>query len=470
MLFIRKVRLENIRCFDEITIDFDFQNGIPPWTTITGDNATGKTTLLRSIALGLCDITSSAGLLREVPWQFVNKDNPDKRATIEIDVFDKSDNVFCIKTIITRIRNNIEKLDREITNITIDKNIKDEDFEWEKVFICGYGAGRGVEGSVDYLRYSIIDAVYSLYRYDQPLQNPELALRRLIQKYTNKLDIDNSTEMLSWFEDLLKPILLLNDIKDKIYLKDDGIWLKSSTWGEVPLSATGDGYKATLTWVLDFLSWASQYGAEIRTGNIKGIVIVDEIEQHLHPKWQRGIISLIKNAFPHVQFITTTHSPIVATNAQKLRETEPKYKLFHLKSSEKQVELTEVEEFLGELDYDQILASEAFDHIYESNSEIDEILREASILVSKSENRTAEENVKFKILLEYLSSMNFPAGMSLLEREEEKIKMNIMRDELQELQNKVKSGIEMMKERKKEKDIRKSKGENQDGNLEVEVE
>ena len=45
-----------------------------------------------------------------------------------------------------------------------------------------------------------------------------------------------------------------------------------------------------------------------------GIVLIDEIEMHLHPKWQREIISALKSVFPNIQFIATTHSPQVLSN------------------------------------------------------------------------------------------------------------------------------------------------------------
>ncbi|NJB66695.1 putative ATP-binding protein involved in virulence [Desulfobaculum xiamenense] len=47
----------------------------------------------------------------------------------------------------------------------------------------------------------------------------------------------------------------------------------------------------------------------------RGIVMVDEIDLHLHPKWQRDIIDRLRNTFPNCQFILTTHSPLVISNS-----------------------------------------------------------------------------------------------------------------------------------------------------------
>ena len=47
-----------------------------------------------------------------------------------------------------------------------------------------------------------------------------------------------------------------------------------------------------------------------------GIVLIDEIELHLHPRWQRDIIPALKKTFPNCQFIVTTHSPQVISHVQ----------------------------------------------------------------------------------------------------------------------------------------------------------
>ena len=65
-LYISRVEIENIRCFaKKLTIEFGSNGSDPTWTLLVGDNAVGKTTVLRCIAMGLCDSASAAGLLRE---------------------------------------------------------------------------------------------------------------------------------------------------------------------------------------------------------------------------------------------------------------------------------------------------------------------------------------------------------------------------------------------------------------------
>ena len=64
-----------------------------------------------------------------------------------------------------------------------------------------------------------------------------------------------------------------------------------------------------------------------------GIVLIDEIELHMHPSWQRKIISVLQEIFPNVQFIITTHSPMV------LGELNNKFKVFGLLRDDKDIEI-----------------------------------------------------------------------------------------------------------------------------------
>ena len=59
-----------------------------------------------------------------------------------------------------------------------------------------------------------------------------------------------------------------------------------------------------------------------------GIILIDEIDLHMHPAWQRRILSVLRTLFPNVQFIITTHSP------QILGEVDRSYNLFLLEKEE----------------------------------------------------------------------------------------------------------------------------------------
>lgn len=84
----------------------------------------------------------------------------------------------------------------------------------------------------------------------------------------------------------------------------------------IPISYLSDGYKDIIGIVSDIAYRMAilnpQLGKEI-LDDTPGIVLIDEIEVHLHPKWQQSILRILKEIFPKVQFIITTHSPMVVS-------------------------------------------------------------------------------------------------------------------------------------------------------------
>lgn len=80
----------------------------------------------------------------------------------------------------------------------------------------------------------------------------------------------------------------------------------------LPFRGLSDGYQAYVGWVGDMLYQLCQ-GA--RSGrklvDSHGVVLVDEIDLHLHPAWQRALLPTLATALPAIQFIVTTHSPLV---------------------------------------------------------------------------------------------------------------------------------------------------------------
>ena len=98
----------------------------------------------------------------------------------------------------------------------------------------------------------------------------------------------------------------------------------SGPWGRhIPIGAVGDGYRAMLSLIVDLIGWAMFFhGSPPKPEQIKGIVLLDEIEQHLHPAWQRRIIGLLARRFPAIQFIATTHTPMSAVGTTDLEDDE----------------------------------------------------------------------------------------------------------------------------------------------------
>ena len=88
----------------------------------------------------------------------------------------------------------------------------------------------------------------------------------------------------------------------------------------VPFDYLSDGQRTTLTLVGDLAIRAARLNphlGESALQNTPGVVLIDELDMHLHPSWQRHIIRDLQQVFPRVQFITTTHSPPIISEMEK---------------------------------------------------------------------------------------------------------------------------------------------------------
>ncbi|MDM8531431.1 ATP-binding protein [Anaerolineales bacterium HSG25] len=86
----------------------------------------------------------------------------------------------------------------------------------------------------------------------------------------------------------------------------------------VSIDQLSDGTRSFMSWILDYLMRASYVDWKDPTDSVNpsGIVVVDEIDSHLHPEWQRRIMSVVSKLLPNVYLIATTHSPFVLASAE----------------------------------------------------------------------------------------------------------------------------------------------------------
>lgn len=298
-LKISRLWLNDIRGFESLDIDFCSASGPRDWATFLGDNGSGKSTTLKSIALALGDRSHAAGLLQDFNGSLVRKGASDQIGNIRVEFVSADLRHPCAIHIDVKAHENREEI--------IGYRLEPEDFPWDRLFACGYGAGRGVEGTESWSKYRVSDAVYSLFEYSQPLQNAELMLLRISE------DKQTRQQLL----DVIAEVLMLE--AGSIRLSRRGIEFQGP-WGEdLPLRDLGDGYRATFSWITDVLGWAMLKESDApKPANLTGIILIDELDQHLHPVWQRRVIQLLRNNFPRMQFFATTHSPILTLGTTDL--------------------------------------------------------------------------------------------------------------------------------------------------------
>lgn len=382
-MYIKKIVLDNVRCFEHVEFDLSSGDDVKRWGVILGDNGVGKTTLLRSIAMGLCDKTGANGLLQDTYGDWVRWG--EKKATIKIDLLEGRKEYSIETTIHHETESKLETLEQV--------RVQDEDFPWEKMFVCGYGANRSILGNEAYEKYSLADATYTLVWYRAELQNPELMLRR------RAVTQEEIAEVCGWLDE----VLMLEQGATK--LDERGIKIKGA-WGRGEyIGSMGDGYVATITLVLDMLGWATLKGLKDQKNELYGIILIDEIEQHLHPKWQRNIIRLLHKVFPNIQFIVSSHSPLCAAGLADLPDES--VSLVLLTPFEKGYVRSESLTTMRGWRYDQILTSSAFG-TGSRNVETEKLIQKIRKLYMKPKIST-EDKKKLKKLLEELKQKS-PVG------------------------------------------------------------
>lgn len=401
-LRVRRITLRNICCFEEFDLNLAGKGGKPiSPTLVLGDNASGKSTLLRSIALGLSSESEASALIKQLPGSFVR--NGKDEGTIRIEFFDPRHEREHV--IITRIHRNGS------TDERIRKETDPDPFPWQDIFLCGYGTNRSRQATSSYKTYTLHQAVLSLFDDDALLQNPEVVLLRQDPRLRNEI------------ERRLLSILMLDEGYEMAYPRT-GPEIQGP-WGDQPLRALSDGYRSTTQWMLDFLGWSIYAGRLASEGDIGGILIIDELEQHLHPRWQRHVVQRLCQLFPETQIFASTHTPLVAVGTVDVEES----RLVRLKTEGNAVTALDIDpSSLAGLRADQVLASEAFGLYTTRNPGSEGDIDRYTELLGK-DPRTSEEEAELQRLGQSLEAA-LQIGESPVEREVERAVESALKDRI----------------------------------------
>lgn len=292
------IEIENIRAF---TKRFEVVAPAPKaegqWLVFLGENATGKTTLLRSIAMALASPADAAA----VPS---NLDGPLRRdASCEGLVKIKTTDGHEFKTI-------VRSAEREEIVEVIGKA--------HRPWVVGYGCRRGSAMSG-----TDMDNAFTPFRdLDNLFDRPRGVLRASgWLKELQRLSKNNGPKSKLIYEsarEALKSILL---DAEAIHVDEDVV-VAFKNGRRVPLALLSDGYLTTTGWVVDLMArWLDRNresidGKESFCQSMEGVVLLDEIDLHLHPKWQERIIEDVRRLFPKMSFIATTHNPLTLRGAR----------------------------------------------------------------------------------------------------------------------------------------------------------
>lgn len=180
----------------------------------------------------------------------------------------------------------------------------------QSLLIYGYGVGRYPSSTS--LSDNKVKPCDTLFSTDTRLVNLEEWLMQL--DYAAKNEMSAADNRLYRIKELICGNLF-PEIQDFSFESSDELHnyvLFKTKDGKFRYTQLGYGYQSMLSWIVDLCKrMFDAYPNAENPLHEQAVVLVDEIDLHLHPKWQRDIIPYLSAAFPNVQFIVTTHSPLV---------------------------------------------------------------------------------------------------------------------------------------------------------------
>ncbi len=300
-LYLLSVDVENVRCFGPAqTLQLSDERGKPyGWTVIFGDNGAGKTTLLQAV----CGIASTLQDHKEVPsfirYNWWPQRKPTKPALV---------------------RSNVLLRPREVAEFSVRYSPARRrqsppprwDFNRDGTLIYfGYGASRRHGQAADSGRKPLeSSADESLFVDDAELLNAEEWFVQMSHLGPARRQL-REARAAKKVRDLLNAVLL--DVNDIRIASNQGRVEFETHYGWVCLGDLSMGYRTLIAWIVDFAR--RLYVLNPRSADplaAPAVVCVDEIDLHLHQRWQRNLMKVLTEVFPKTQFICTAHNRTVS--------------------------------------------------------------------------------------------------------------------------------------------------------------
>ncbi|MBT9395048.1 AAA family ATPase [Hymenobacter sp. NST-14] len=379
-MFLRKLTLQNFKCLAKLELDFEVTaTRNRQWTLLLGENGTGKSNLLKAIALITCGSNALGEIVGNLDsWIALGKPSCTIRACLTTKKGEERELALKIRrgdTLSRLISNNQKVLQ------LIDDAIDNADRNY---FVVGYGASRRlVSDAASTMSYSEASRYGSRAGNIRNLFDAGATLHPLAA-WIMDLDYRNGKSGLAVIREALNsflPGISFHSIdkrqKQVLFETSDGL---------IPLEQLSDGYQNMAAWIGDLLYRVTEtFRDHRRPLHARGLLLLDEIDLHLHPKWQRLLYDFISQKLPNFQIVATTHS---ALTAQQAGEDE----LFALRRNARQA--VELVPFIGspqQLLVNQLLMSPVFGLATDESREVETAKQKYTQLKAREKTLTTAE-------------------------------------------------------------------------------
>lgn len=273
---ITRIELHNFKAIEHLEIELSSpQENYTPWLVLLGENGMGKSSILKAVALALMDKEYLKGLNLDAS-KFVRYGQRSGYVRVHTTAHSKP-----FELTFSRNRKTFAKAN--------DNRIQ--------TLLLGYGGTRllprGQHKPPSFTGYTRIESLFDPFL---PLLSAESWLLSLDRK------------RFGYGARVIKDLLIRDD-ETTLIRRDKAVKVKSElNPSGVRLEDLSDGYQSMVALSTDIMRVLMK-GWELAE-KAYGIVLLDEIDVHLHPRWKMEVTASLRRCFPRVQFIVTTHDPL----------------------------------------------------------------------------------------------------------------------------------------------------------------
>lgn len=306
---IQKIELRDIGGIQKLSIALSQPaSELGQWTVILGPNGSGKTTILRSLVLALRNVKNPSIWPKwsfAIAWQRI-------QGAGESGGIDSS--------ITITLGDGVEHRTAFRAGLGINVSQLPEQTYPQLFPIFAYGCRRGSALGGQSRQVNLEDdsgpEVATLFDEGADLIQAETWLISL------EGDIAKNQRSKLIYDAIVDGLKTLLNVQ-KIFVAEQRLWAVEASDVRVPFSSLSDGYLTQAGWFLDLVArWlrlAEQDGIEIDNrflSKMRGLVLIDEIDLHLHPQWQTEIVARTRKLLPQMSFVVTTHNPLTLVGAR----------------------------------------------------------------------------------------------------------------------------------------------------------